>query len=55
MPTVNISEENLEILDIILDSHERLLLSRENMPPLSLTSALNDVESIRTALGLIEG
>lgn len=50
MPTVNINENNLEILEIILDRHEEFLRTRENMPPLALKSALNDVDSIRASL-----
>lgn len=51
MPTVNINQDNLDVLEIILDNHERFLRSRDDMPPLALNSALNDVESIRASLG----
>jgi hypothetical protein len=45
-----LSDDSVDILRNILDNHERHLRERDGMPPFSLQSAINDVETIRMAL-----
>ena len=49
---VFLTEDSIDILELILDSHEHMLITERAsvMPPLALASALNDVEAIRTAI-----
>ena len=48
---VFLSDDNIDILGHILDSHERMLTERGAvMPPFALASAIRDVESIRMAI-----
>lgn len=51
--TVKFTEDDMDILKIILDNHKQLLAERHGefkMPPLALASALRDVDNITHAL-----
>lgn len=55
MKEINLTAEEIEYLEVLLDSHkEELLKKQKKMPPLPFASAIRNTENILNALDTAE-